>query len=59
LARPIRDRSGRSGGVLAQLRETIVAIVGEAEWCISYGMRTFKLRGKTVAGFATAGTMVP
>jgi uncharacterized protein YdhG (YjbR/CyaY superfamily) len=37
---------------LAKLRDTIVAIVPEAEQCISYGMPAFKLRGKTVAGFA-------
>jgi uncharacterized protein YdhG (YjbR/CyaY superfamily) len=37
---------------LAQLRDTIVAIVPNAEQCISYGMPAFKLRGKTIAGFA-------
>src|SRR6266508_68491 len=37
---------------LAQLRETILAIVPDAEECISYGMPAFKLRGKTIAGFA-------
>jgi uncharacterized protein YdhG (YjbR/CyaY superfamily) len=37
---------------LAQLRDTIVAIVPGAEQCISYGMPAFKLRGKTIAGFA-------
>jgi uncharacterized protein YdhG (YjbR/CyaY superfamily) len=37
---------------LTQLRDTIVAIVPEAEQCISYGMPAFKLRGKTIAGFA-------
>jgi uncharacterized protein YdhG (YjbR/CyaY superfamily) len=37
---------------LAQLRNTIVAIVPDAEQCISYGMPAFKLGGKTVAGFA-------
>jgi uncharacterized protein YdhG (YjbR/CyaY superfamily) len=37
---------------LAQLRETIVAIVPDAEQWISYGMPAFKLRGKTIAGFA-------
>jgi uncharacterized protein YdhG (YjbR/CyaY superfamily) len=39
-------------GTLAQLRETIVSIVPDAEQCISYGMPAFKLRGKTIAGFA-------
>ena len=37
---------------LAQLREIIMAIVPDAEECISYGMPAFKLRGKTIAGFA-------
>jgi uncharacterized protein YdhG (YjbR/CyaY superfamily) len=37
---------------LAELRDTIVAIVPDAEQCISYGMPAFKLRGKTIAGFA-------
>jgi uncharacterized protein YdhG (YjbR/CyaY superfamily) len=37
---------------LAHLRDTIVAIVPNAEQCISYGMPAFKLRGKTIAGFA-------
>lgn len=37
---------------LAGLRDTIVAIVPEAQQCISYGMPAFKLRGKTIAGFA-------
>ena len=37
---------------LTQLRDTIVAIVPSAEQCISYGMPAFKLRGKTIAGFA-------
>ena len=37
---------------LAELRDTIVAIVPDAEQCISYGMPAFKLHGKTIAGFA-------
>jgi uncharacterized protein YdhG (YjbR/CyaY superfamily) len=37
---------------LTWLRATIMAIVPEAEQCISYGMPAFKLRGKTIAGFA-------
>ena len=37
---------------LAKLRETIIAIVPDAEQCISYGMPAFKLQGKTIAGFA-------
>jgi uncharacterized protein YdhG (YjbR/CyaY superfamily) len=34
---------------LARLRDTIMAIVPDAEQCISYGMPAFRLRGKTVA----------
>ena len=37
---------------LTSLRDTIMAIVPEAEQGISYGMPAFKLRGKTIAGFA-------
>jgi uncharacterized protein YdhG (YjbR/CyaY superfamily) len=37
---------------LTSLRATIMAIVPEAEQCISYRMPAFKLRGKTIAGFA-------
>ncbi len=37
---------------LTHLRDTIAAIVPEAEQCISYGMPAFKLRGETIAGFA-------
>jgi uncharacterized protein YdhG (YjbR/CyaY superfamily) len=37
---------------LTQLRDTIMAIVPDAEQCISYGLPAFKLQGKTIAGFA-------
>jgi uncharacterized protein YdhG (YjbR/CyaY superfamily) len=37
---------------LVRLRDTIMAIVPDAEQGISYGMPAFRLRGKTVAGFA-------
>ncbi len=37
---------------LAQLRDTIMSTVPDAEQGISYGMPAFKLRGKTIAGFA-------
>jgi uncharacterized protein YdhG (YjbR/CyaY superfamily) len=43
---------GHKRATLAQLRDTIVAIVPDAEQCISYGMPAFKLQGKTIAGFA-------
>ena len=37
---------------LAALRQTILDIVPEAEQGISYGLPAFKVRGKTIAGFA-------
>ena len=37
---------------LGELRRTIVAIVPDAEECISYGMPAFRLEGKVIAGFA-------
>jgi uncharacterized protein YdhG (YjbR/CyaY superfamily) len=37
---------------LQTLRRTILEIVPEAEQVISYGVPAFRVRGKTVAGFA-------
>jgi uncharacterized protein YdhG (YjbR/CyaY superfamily) len=37
---------------LGHLRDTIVAIVPDAEQGISYGVPAFRLEGKTIAGFA-------
>jgi uncharacterized protein YdhG (YjbR/CyaY superfamily) len=37
---------------LEALRRSILAVVPDAEQCISYGMPAFKVHGKTVAGFA-------
>jgi uncharacterized protein YdhG (YjbR/CyaY superfamily) len=37
---------------LAHLRQTILEIIPEAEQGIAYGCPAFKIRGKTVAGFA-------
>ena len=37
---------------LDELRQSILAVVPEAEQGMSYGMPAFKVRGKTVAGFA-------
>lgn len=37
---------------LARLRQTILDIVPEAEQGMSYGVPAFKIRGKTIAGFA-------
>ena len=37
---------------LEELRRSILAVIPDAVQCISYGMPAFKVRGKTVAGFA-------
>jgi uncharacterized protein YdhG (YjbR/CyaY superfamily) len=37
---------------LAQLRQTILEVLPDAEQGMSYGVPAFKVRGKTVAGFA-------
>jgi uncharacterized protein YdhG (YjbR/CyaY superfamily) len=37
---------------LARLRRTILDIVPEAEQGMSYGLPAFRIRGKTIAGFA-------
>ena len=37
---------------LARLRQTIMEVLPEAEQGISYGVPAFRVRGKTVAGFA-------
>jgi uncharacterized protein YdhG (YjbR/CyaY superfamily) len=37
---------------LEELRRSILAVIPDAEQCISYGMPAFKVRNKTVAGFA-------
>ena len=41
-----------SRATLEELRRSILAVIPDAEQCISYGMPAFKVRGKTVAGFA-------
>jgi uncharacterized protein YdhG (YjbR/CyaY superfamily) len=37
---------------LAQLRQSILEVLPEAEQGMSYGLPAFKVRGKTIAGFA-------
>jgi len=37
---------------LAQLRQAILDVLPEAEQGMSYGLPAFKVRGKTIAGFA-------
>jgi uncharacterized protein YdhG (YjbR/CyaY superfamily) len=41
---------------LARLRQTILDILPEAEQGIAYGVPAFKIRGKTIAGFAAFKT---
>jgi hypothetical protein len=43
-------------GTLEALRRTILEIVPEAEQVISYRVPAFRVRGRTVAGFAHFGT---
>jgi uncharacterized protein YdhG (YjbR/CyaY superfamily) len=40
------------GSTLRQLRRDILAVVPDAEECLSYAVPGFKVAGKTVAGFA-------
>lgn len=42
----------RKRTTLSQLRQTILTVLPDAEQGISYGAPAFKVRGKTVAGFA-------
>ncbi len=44
------DEPGRT--TLEALRRSILAVVPDAEQCISYRMPAFRVRGKVVAGFA-------
>ena len=44
-------REGRAQA-LARLRQMILDVLPEAEQGISYGLPAFKIRGKTIAGFA-------
>jgi uncharacterized protein YdhG (YjbR/CyaY superfamily) len=44
------DEQKRS--TLSQLRSDILAVVPDAEQCISYAVPSFKVAGKTIAGFA-------
>ena len=41
---------------LEALRRSILAVVPDAEQCISYGMPAFRVEGKVVAGFAAFKT---
>jgi uncharacterized protein YdhG (YjbR/CyaY superfamily) len=43
---------GPKRAALEQLRRNVLAVLPDAEQCISYGMPAFKVKGKTVAGFA-------
>jgi uncharacterized protein YdhG (YjbR/CyaY superfamily) len=37
---------------LSQLRQDILAVIPDAEQCISYAVPAFKVGGRTIAGFA-------
>jgi uncharacterized protein YdhG (YjbR/CyaY superfamily) len=41
---------------LQELRQTILAVLPDAEECISYGMPAFRWKGKVIAGFAAFKT---
>ena len=43
-------------GTLQRLRRTILEVVLEADQVISYGVPAFRVRGRTVAGFAAFNT---
>ena len=43
-------------GTLQRLRRTILEVVPEADQVISYGVPAFRVRGRTVAGFAAFKT---
>jgi hypothetical protein len=47
-------RSEPKRSTLAQLRDTIMSIVPDEDQGIFHGMPAFKLRGKTIAGFAAS-----
>jgi uncharacterized protein YdhG (YjbR/CyaY superfamily) len=48
----LRDVDEPKLSTLRALRLTILEVIPDAEQGISYGMPAFRLRGKTVAGFA-------
>jgi uncharacterized protein YdhG (YjbR/CyaY superfamily) len=48
----LADLDDAKRATLAQLRQTILDVLPEAEQGISYGLPAFKIRGKTIAGFA-------
>lgn len=48
----LADLEDPKRSTLEQLRRAILAIVPDAEECISYGMPAFKLNGRVFAGFA-------
>jgi uncharacterized protein YdhG (YjbR/CyaY superfamily) len=43
---------GPKRSTLERLRRDILAVLPEAEQCLSYGVPGFKVAGKTIAGFA-------
>ena len=51
--RYLKTVPGRQRDTLARLRLAILAVVPEAEQCISYRVPAFRLEGGVVAGFAS------
>jgi uncharacterized protein YdhG (YjbR/CyaY superfamily) len=48
----LADLDETKRATLNQLRGDILAVIPQAEQCISYAMPGFKVNGKTIAGFA-------
>lgn len=48
----LADMDEPKRSTLQQLRLSVLDVIPEADECISYGMPAFKVKGKTVAGFA-------
>ena len=50
----LADVSAEKRATLEDLRQTIKAVVPEAEECISYQLPAFRLRGKTLVGIGAS-----
>ena len=50
----LEDLDEPKRSTLGQLRQDILAVVPEAEQCISYAMPAFRVDGKVIAGFAAS-----
>ena len=52
----LAEQDDQTREALQRLRRSILAVVPDAQECISYGMPAFRLRGKVIAGFAAFKT---